>query len=204
MTIYPEMILRSMKRWTVSEYHALRDRGILADGAPIELIDGFLMYKDRRDSGVPSMSHGPRHANGVEQLASLDHQLVNSGHYMRTQLPVVLGEHQEPEPDACVIRGQRSDFRERLPQSRDILIVIEVADTSLDEDRSKKLQIYASVAIPTYWIVNLRHNTVEVYEQPDPQSGEYRIRRDLVPGESATIALPSGQTVSVPVSDLVG
>lgn len=204
MTTYPEMILRSMKRWTVSEYHALRDRGILRDGAPIELIDGFLMYKDRGDSGAPSMSHGPKHANCVEQLASLDHRLVNTGHYVRTQLPIVLGEHQEPEPDACVIRGRRSDFRERLPQSRDVLLVIEAADTSLDEDRSKKLQIYASVAIPTYWIVNLRHNTVEVYEQPDAQSGEYRIRRDLVAGQSATITLPGGATVEVPVSDLVG
>jgi Uma2 family endonuclease len=204
MTTYPETVLRGMKRWTVTEYHELRDRGILADGAPIELIDGFLMYKDRGESGVRSMSHGPRHAYSVEQLASLDHLLLNSGHYMRTQLPVVLADIQEPEPDGCVVRGRRSDFRERLPRSSDLVLVIEVADTSLEDDRERKLRIYATAAILTYWIVNLRHNTVEVYEQPDPQSGEYRIRRDLVPGESATIALPGGQTVLVPVRDLVG
>ncbi len=193
-----------MKRWTVAEYHGLRDQGFLRDGDPIELIDGLLVYKDRRDAGDEPMTIGRRHTIAVDVLSLLNQQLIGSGVYMRVQSPIILADQQEPEPDGCLMRGTPLDYRHKDFTAADALLTIEVADTSLEEDRETKQQIYAEAEIPVYWIVNLRHNTVEVYEQPDRQSGEYRIRRDLVPGESASIGLPDGKQVSVPVSDLVG
>lgn len=204
MTTLPKFTFPEMKRWTVAEYHGLRDQGFLHDGDPIELIDGLLVYKDRRDSGGDPMTVGERHIVAVRKLARLDRQVEPYGCFAQTQLPVLLLGTHEPEPDACVLSGSPDDASKALVTEADIVLIIEVADSSLENDRAVKQRVYATAGIPVYWIVNLRHNTVEVYEQPDAQSGEYRIRRDLVPGESATIALPGGQTVFVPVSDLVG
>lgn len=204
MTTYPSIPLREMKRWTVAEYHGLIEKGFLQEGAPFELIDGLLMCKDRRDSGGDPMTIGHRHSLAVDVLGLINQQLMGSGCYIRVQSPVAMGEEQEPEPDASLIRGAPQDFRSKKFTWIAALLVIEVADSSLEFDRTTKQRIYAAAGIPAYWIVNLRHNKVEVYEQPDAQSGEYRIRRDLVAGESANIPLPSGQTISVPVSDLVG
>ena len=150
------------------------------------------------------MTIGRRHTIAVDVLSLLNQQLIGSGVYMRVQSPIILADTQEPEPDGCLMRGTPLDYRNKDFTAADALLTIEMADTSLEEDRETKQRIDTGAEIPVYWIVNLRHNTVEVYEQPDRQSGEYRIRRNLVPGDSATIALPGGQTVALPISDLVG
>lgn len=191
------------KRWTTDEYHALIKHGIIADGAPLELIDGVLIHKDRGEGGS-AMTYGPRHALAIAQLAELNVRLKPLGFHMRNQVPITIAPSHEPEPDGAVARGTPVDFRTSNPTPADCCLVIEVADSSLSFDRTTKQRIYAAAGIPAYWIVNLRNNTIEMYEQPDVKGGEYRVRRDRLQGETLEIALPTGGTVVVRVEDIFG
>jgi Uma2 family endonuclease len=191
-----------LKEWTVDEYHQLIEHGIIQDGAPVELLDGMLVCKDRGEGDRP-MTYGPRHAFLISALMALNDLLKPHGCYMRLQQPLTIRPRHEPEPDGAVVRGTPLDYREHNPTPSDCLLVIEGADSSLADDRRRKQRIYATAGIPIYWIVNLRHNTVEVYEQPDTERGEYRVRRDRQVGESVEIQLPKGAVVLVRVSDLL-
>lgn len=192
----------AVKLWTVDEYHQLIDRGVILDGAPIELIDGMLVYKDRGEGGI-AMTYGPKHAYAIAQLVELNGKLRKLGFHMRTQVPLTIRPNHEPEPDGAVIVGEPAAYRDRNPGPSDCCLVIEVADSSLDNDRGVKQRIYATAGIPAYWIVNIRHNTIEVYEQPDAQTHEYRVRRDRLPGETIDFTLPTGAALQVVVSEIV-
>jgi Uma2 family endonuclease len=192
-----------VKRWNVDEYHKMVELGLIMEGAPIELIDGMLVYKDRRDSGGSAMTHGPRHQLAVAQLAELTVLLTSLGFHMRTQLPLLIGPSHEPEPDGVVLPGRARDFQGRTPSATDARIVIEVADSSLANDRVVKMRMYATAAIPVYWIVNLRDNLIEVYQSPDVLTGEYRDHRDHLRGGSVEIALPGATPLAVAVSEII-
>jgi Uma2 family endonuclease len=188
----------------VDEYHRLIEFGLLQEGAPIELIEGILVYKDRGEGGRP-MTYGPRNATCVRRLAALDSRFSGHGYHLRTQLPITIEPDHEPEPDGALVRGNDGSYRERHPGPQDCRLVIEVAETSLERDRQIKQKVYATAGIPEYWIVNLRSNTVEVYEQPDAQSSEYRLRRDRQRGETIEMVLPgSGGAVQVEVDEILG
>lgn len=191
-----------VKRWSVDEYHQLMERGVLMDGAPLELIDGVLVYKDRGEGGV-AMTHGPKHAFALAGLAELNGPLRKHGFHMRNQVPLTVRPSHEPEPDGAVVLGLPADYRDRNPVPTDCCLVIEVADSSLESDRGAKQRVYAVAGIPAYWIVNLRNNTIEVYEQPDAQAGEYRVRRDRLPGESIDLTLPTGPAIQIHVDQIV-
>jgi Uma2 family endonuclease len=192
-----------LKEWTVDEYHQLIKCGIIHDGAPIELLDGMLVYKDRGEGDRP-MTYGPRHAFLIAALMELNGLLKSHGYYMRLQLPLTIRPRHEPEPDGAIVRGTPFDYRDQNPAPADCCLVIEGADSSLEDDRRRKQRIYAGAAIPVYWIVNLRNNTIEVYEQPDAERGEYRVRRDRQAGEEIEISLPDGARIPVRVVDLLG
>jgi Uma2 family endonuclease len=99
-------------------------------------------------------------------------------------------EDSEPEPDLAVVIGRRLDYRDRHPNAKEIELVIEVADSSLDRDRTLKQKIYAKSGIPNYWILNLTDLTVEVYTQQSEQG----IYQDCqVFPESAFVALTINQ-----------
>lgn len=191
------------KRWTTDEYHELIKHGLIADGAPLELIDGVLVHKERGEGGH-TMTYGPRHAYSVAQLADLNSLLKPHGFHIRTQLPVTIAPNHEPEPDGAVIRGIAFDYKDHNPVAADCCLVVEVADSSLSFDRTTKQRVYSSAEISTYWIVNLRNNTIEVYEQPDAQAGEYRVRRDYQSGQSIDLPLPSGVTLAIDVASILG
>jgi len=144
----------ALKTWTVAEYHQLIERGVILSGAPIELIDGMLLYKDRGEGGKP-MTYGPRNAMCVRRLASLDSRFAPHGFPMRTQLPITIEPNHEPEPDGAIVRGSDDQYREHHPGPGDCLVVMEAADTSLERDRRIKQRAYAAAGIPEYWIVNL-------------------------------------------------
>jgi hypothetical protein len=192
-----------VKRWSVDEYHKMIDLGLIMEGAPIELIDGMLVYKDRRDSGGSAMTHGPRHQLVVAQLVQLSAVLSAAGFHLRIQSPVAVGPSHEPEPDGLVLPGRPIDYQGRTPTAREAVLVIEVADSSLDTDRTVKLRMYATAAIPTYWIVNLRDNVIEVYDHPDVLAGSYSNRRDFRRGDKVQLDLPRATLTPVAVTDLI-
>jgi Uma2 family endonuclease len=87
------------------------------------------------------------------------------------QSPVRLLPDSEPQPDLVLLKPPLETYRNRLPQAEDILLLIEVADSSLEYDRNEKLPIYARAEIPEVWIVNLKDKQLEVYSEP--KNGRY-------------------------------
>jgi Uma2 family endonuclease len=185
---------------TTDQYHRMIEAGILVEGTPIELIDGILVRKDRRDSGQDSiMTVGPDHSDVVSELYLLLTQLLSELEcFVRSQQPVHIPPSHEPEPDVSLLRKKVTG---RHPGAEDLLLVVEVADSSLRYDRETKLPIYASAGIPEYWIVNLADRCVEVYTQADKSSAAYASRQDFTSGQAIELEV-EGQIMSLNV-DLI-
>jgi Uma2 family endonuclease len=94
-------------------------------------------------------------------------------------------------------------YQGRSPTAREALLVIEVADSSLDTDRTVKHRMYATATIPTYWIINLRDNVIEVYDQPDMLAGAYSQRHDFGRRDKVQLTLPGSTSISIAVTDLI-
>jgi len=193
----------SLARLDVDQYHSMIEAGILREGAPIELLDGLLVHKDRSARGEGSMSIGKRHNAAVKLLIRLDRLLTAHGCHMQIQGPVTIPSHDEPEPDGAVVCGEARDYLERNPGPADVFCVIEVSDSSLDHDRTNKLQIYAAAGIPQYVIVNLVDFQVEVFESPIPAESRYSQAKTLQAGASLSLHVGGGTHLEVPVRDLL-
>lgn len=160
---------------TIQQYHAMTAAGILMEGDPIELIDGLLVRKDRRDSEGTIMTVGPRHSTTITRLgAALDAALAAHGFHSRQQQPVTLTGVDEPEPDVAIVAGEPEQYRDHHPGPADVRVVVEIADSSLGYDRSTKLELYAASGVPEYWIGNLKDNVVEIYQRPLPSDRRYQ------------------------------
>jgi Uma2 family endonuclease len=182
---------------TVTQYHRMLETGILEEGAPIELLDGFLVLKDRGDA----MTVNPLHALIVNRLMRISAELEERGAHLRLQCPITLPPDQEPEPDAVIVRGGLEAFLEEHPTAKDVCCAVEIADTSLERDRTTKQRIYAAAGIPQYVLANLKQRQVEIYQEPEPEAGRYRQIRIAVDGD-VQLNLPRG-LVSLPVKMLL-
>jgi Uma2 family endonuclease len=176
-------------RFTVDEFFRLGALGFFGPDARVELVGGTIY-------AMPPQ--GPDHADGVLDLAALLRRRLAArglGAHVREQLPVVLAEDDAPEPDVTLTRDR---VRGRHPRPEDVLLVAEVAQTSLARDREVKRPAYAAAAIPELWIVNLADACVEVYRDPRPAQAEYRRVQILRPGDAVTVAaLPALGTLPV-------
>lgn len=160
------------ERLTVTQYDQMIAAGIIPEGSPVELIDGFLIRKDRAEAGKDIMSVGNRHRSTVQLIERwLMNLLINQGFHCTTQQPIQLPPYDEPEPDLAVIRGRIEDYFDRKPGPGDVALVIEVADSSLSFDRDDKKKRYALAGIEHYWVVDLVHRQIECYS--GPQRGDY-------------------------------
>ncbi len=155
----------------VEQYHSMRETGILAEDAPVELIDGLLVYKDR--GGALPVS--PLHAFVTHRMARLAPALEERGCHLRLENPITLPPSHEPEPDGAVVQGRPEDYLERHPGPGDVLCVIEVSDSSLRNDRTIKQSIYAAAGIAQFIIVNLVEGRIEVYEDPNVAERGYSL-----------------------------
>jgi len=143
-------------RMSVENYHQMIQAGILKDGDPLELLQGWL---------VPKMQKSPRHIYVASQLEQYIRPRLPVGWSLFLQGPITLSDS-EPEPDLTVVRGGLRDFSDRHPEPSEIAIVIEVAHSTLEYDRGLKLQVYANAGIEQYWIVNLLNEQIESYTLP--------------------------------------
>ena len=158
---------------TLDQYHRMIETGILTENAPIELLDGCLVLKDRSKAGEDPMSTGADHRWSVQQLGRVLGGVAAYGCELQAQQPVAIPPDGEPEPDGAIIRVAQDDYRGRKPSAADTLCVIEVADSSLEHDRTTKLRIYARAGIPQYVIIDLVNRLVEDYRQPEPEGERY-------------------------------
>jgi len=178
-------------RFTVDEYHRMGEAGIFHEDDRVELIDGQV---------VEMTPIGPRHAGCVKALVQILYRTAGDAVVLGVQDPVVLNPHNAPEPDIAVLRPRPHGYRARHPAPADVLLVIEVADTSVESDRSSKIPLYARAGIPEAWLVHLRADHIEVHRDATPEG--YRSLRIAGRGETlSALALPH---VAVPVADILG
>jgi Uma2 family endonuclease len=163
--------------------------GDLTEDDRVELIRGEI---------VPKMAAYPPHSGCIKWLIRFFGRLVISRVDLSVHDPVHLADS-EPEPDVMLLRPQADLYRSAHPRAEDVLLIIEVADSSLEIDRTVKKEIYAENGIPEYWIANLNDQTLEVYREPRPD-GSYAVTFTLRGDQTAEVlALPG---VSVTVKDL--
>jgi Uma2 family endonuclease len=152
-------------RLTVEQYHEMVQSGILTEDDPVELLEGWLITK---------MPQNAPHLTITQHTHDALRSILPAGWVIYVQGPITTLDS-EPEPDIMVARGSRRDYLERHPSTEDIALVVEVADATLQRDRTLKLRVYASAGIVAYWILNLVERQVEAYSDPSEQ-GEYRQR----------------------------
>lgn len=150
---------------TTDEYHQMAEVGILTQEDKVELIEGQL---------VEMSPIGSQHAAYVNKLNAILVRLLPEKYIISVQNPIVVNTHSEPEPDIAVLKPDDNLYEHQLPGAKDVLLVIEIADTSLDYDREIKLPLYASTGIPEYWIVDLQHRQIEVHHSPLDNQYRYR------------------------------
>jgi hypothetical protein len=190
-------------RLTVDQYHRMIDAGILEEGVPVELLDGWMEWKDRSAAGEDPMTVGDEHSWSVDALTDLKPRLARLGCHLRVHQPVTFPPHHEPEPDISAVLGDRDTYAGRKPGPDDILWLIEVSDSSLTYDRTTKLRIYADAGVKTYLIVNLPDRAVEVYTQPVVGRGRYATAVTLTPKDKLTFPTVKGKGLTVPVKSLL-
>ena len=177
------------RRFTVAEYCALAEAGILTEGERIELLDGEIIT-------MPPI--GEPHEDGTDRLDELLKLNLTGRARVRVQGSVRLNDDSLPQPDIAVLR-LRDDYHRHRPTPADVFLLIEVADSSLEYDRGVKLPRYAAAGIPEVWIVNLRAWQVEAFA--DPANGVYQSRR-VVPADAA-IGPQAFPDVSLAVADFL-
>ena len=188
----------------VETYHAQIDAGLFPPDRKIELLDGLVVLRDARDAGGDLTEMGPQHVmfsrrfrKRIEPLAEV------AGAIYRNEAPVTLPPSHEPQPDGVVARGTDDDYADRHPGPDEILLVVEVAWSSLPHDRGTKRRVYAAAGLAPCWILNVADRTLEVFTNPDPVAGVYRDRAVLTAVDTATIPLPTGDA-PLPLADLLG
>lgn len=189
-----------LRALSVDQYHRMIDEGILPEETRTELLDGFLVRKDRGDAGGDPRTVGEAHAYVVKQLAFLGLRLDPARMHLQTQQPVVIPEADEPEPDAAIVLQPITATGK--PRAEDVACVLEVAGTSLERDRSTKLRHYAAGGIPQYLILNLVERTAEDYQEPDPAAATYAKRTVHAADDVLRLHLAGEGRLEVPVKQL--
>ncbi|GIX47749.1 MAG: hypothetical protein KatS3mg131_1960 [Candidatus Tectimicrobiota bacterium] len=143
---------------------------------------------------------GSRHAGHVNRLNRLLSRLVGERAIVSAQNPVRLGEHSEPQPDVALLRPRPDFYAAEHPGPEDVLLVVEVAETSLEDDRAVKVPLYARFGIPEVWLVDLAAGHMEVYRHPSPQ-GSQAVR---ILGQGERLAPQALPAVPLPVAGVLG
>lgn len=158
--------------FTVSEYERMGQTGVLPPNARVELIEGEI---------IEMSPIGSRHAACVKLLTRTVNLQIGENGIVSTQDPIRLSDFSEPQPDVAVLRFRPDFYREAHPRPEDVLLIIEVADTTVEYDRNVKMPLYARAGIPEALLFNLPDDQLEYYSHPE--AGAYQRRRVLNRGE---------------------
>ncbi len=176
--------------FTVADYYRMADAGLFHENPRVELIQGQII--DMAAIGSP-------HFGMVNRLTRLLVPLVGVRGLVSVQNPVRLDPRSEPQPDVAILKPRTDDYETGAPGPDDVLLLIEVADTSLDFDRNVKAPLYAQSGIVEYWIVNLPDRIVEVHREP--AGAHYAQVRRVGPGETLDFVMLPG--AALPSADLL-
>jgi Uma2 family endonuclease len=178
-------------RFSVEEYHRLIELGILREDDPVELLNGEVVTK---------MPEGDPDGFAIERLNRRLNRVVPEEYCVRCQQPVIFPED-EPEPDfaICLPVERRENH---APRPEHVFLVLEVSESSLADDRTVKLRLYAAFGIPVYWIVNLVDRQIEVYTDPvKPPASEprYQTQENFTAGQQVPLTIAGTVVGSIAV-----
>jgi Uma2 family endonuclease len=179
-------IARTHHRFSLTDYEQMIDLGILTENDRVELIRGEIIEK---------MSIGELHAACVRKLTQLFGLRFAGRAVVSVQNPIRLTDS-EPEPDVSLLAVREDYYATAHPEPPDVLLLVEVADASIDFDREVKREIYAENGIAEFWILNLVDRTLEVYRQPQP-TGQYADARVLTADERVELERLPGEAFAV-------
>jgi Uma2 family endonuclease len=163
------------RKLSADQFERMGETGILGPEPRVELIEGEMIE-------MPPI--GSRHAAAVASLSTHFARVVGDDALVWTQNPPRLSDDSEPQPDLMLLRPKADRYRSGHPHPQDVLLLIEVAETTLVFDRETKLPLYAKQGVPEVWILDLEAKRLEIYREPGP--GGYR--RKLERGEAESIA----------------
>lgn len=162
------------KRWTVAEYHRMIAEGFLTERDHVELLFGHIL---------PMTPVGKFHASTVKKTAQLCRRLDPNEYIISVQDPITdFLSASEPEPDICILKYREDFYASGHPDAEAIVLLIEVADTSLEYDRIDKASAYAKAGIGEYWILNC--NNLQLEQHLHPLNGEYQEIRIYKDGQT--------------------
>jgi Uma2 family endonuclease len=177
--------------FNTDEYHRMGEVGILTRDDRVELIEGEI---------VEMSPIGDPHAGGVNRLNTILNRRIGSSGIVAVQNPIRLGNYSEPQPDIAVLRPRGDFYSQHRPTVDDVLLIVEVADSSISYDRAVKLPLYAKAGVPEVWLAALPSEIVEVHSQP--VNGKYQKIRIARRGDS--IAPEQLPTLSISVDEILG
>ncbi|MEG4340890.1 Uma2 family endonuclease [Microcoleus sp. D3_18_C2] len=180
------------KRFSIAEYHRLGELGFFAPDERVELIRGEI---------IKMAAKGTFHSVCNSLLLKKLYPLLEERAIVRGQEPIILSADSEPEPDVVIARNRSDNYLSSHPEPADILLVIEVSDSTLKYDRRTKLSLYAESEISDYWIFNLVDIQLEMHSEPyQKQRGgfDYRVKRVVLPNE--VVVIPGFPDLSLDLS----
>lgn len=176
---------------SVEMYHVMAEKGAFGGNERLELIDGEI---------IEMSPIGSRHARVVDFLNHFLGTLSMTSAIVRVQGPIIATDNTEPQPDIAVLRWREDFYRDSHPTGQDVLLVIEVSDSSVTFDRVRKVPKYAAANIPETWLIDLESEHVEVHSIP--KESAYGLVKIYLRGEVAVSeTLPD---LTLPVNDILG
>lgn len=179
------------RRFTVVEYHQMIANGILTRDDRVELLNGEI---------VEMSPISPTHASAVKLITRFFHRRVDDSVVISVQDPIQLDDYSEPQPDIALLKARSDFYKLSHPKVDEILLVIEVAESSVVRDRVVKMPAYARALIAELWLVDLQQDLIEVYHSP--ANGAYQVVRQARRGETLTPQLLP--TLSVQAEEMLG
>ncbi len=179
------------RRFTLDEYHRMGEAGIFTEDDRVELIDGEV---------VQMTPIGPRHASCVARLTRLLVRAVGDRAIVWAQNPARVPPDSEPQPDVALLAPRPDFYGSAHPGPNDMLLIIEVSESSLDYDRGVKRSLYARAAIAEFWIVDLKGQAIEICREP--AGPQYRGTRRAQRGD--TLSPQAFPDVTIRVDDILG
>ena len=184
-----------IRKFSVDEYLRMVEAGVFGADERHELLEGWI---------VPKMTRNPPHDVAIELADNEIRPRLPVGWRLRVQSAITTIDS-VPEPDLAVVRGHARDNKDRHPGLGDIVLLVEVSESTLRVDRAVKGELYARAGVPIYWIVNLVQRLVEVYTDPtgpDP-SPCYRSRLDCADGDLVSFSIDGLEIGPIAVADLL-
>lgn len=175
--------------WTVDEYHQMIEAGILTHEDKVELLEGQI---------IQMSPQRPPHAATTQCASDYLRDLLLGRVTIRVQLPITLPPNSEPEPDIAVVRIDSRRYFDHHPAADEIFLLVEVAKTTLKNDRITKVPTYAKAKIPEYWILDVQERQVYIFREPEAET----YQQEIILSEDATIPLFAFPDVNVSLNQL--